>query len=89
MKRICTLATVLFRGTPYTWQIEGIKEAENVPTAFSQMHGLALLVDFLFLNMYIESGALAPYSAVGRIVRRILRRKKWNGSGNHKSVYIL
>ena len=66
MKRICTLATVLFLGTAYAGQIEGIKEAENVPTAFSQMHVLALLVDFLFLNRYIESGALAPHSAVGR-----------------------
>ena len=34
------------------------------------------LVDFLFLNRYIESGMLAPHSAVGRIVRRILRWKK-------------
>ena len=76
MKRICTLATVLFLGTAYAGQIEGIKEAENVPTAFSQMHVLALLVDFLFLNRYIESGVLAPHSAVGRIVRRILRWKK-------------
>jgi len=50
MKRICTLATVLFFGTAYAGQIEGIKEAEDVPTAFSQMHVLALLVDFLFLN---------------------------------------
>ena len=72
----------------YAGQIEGIKEAENVPTAFSQMHVLALLVDFLLINRYIESGALALYSAVGRIVRRILRRKKWSGSGNHNSVYI-
>jgi len=76
MKRICTSATVLFVGTAYAGQIEGIKEAENVPTAFSQMHVLALLVDFLFLNRYIESGALAPHSAVERIVRRILRWKK-------------
>ena len=88
MKRICTLPTVLFLGTAYAGQIEGIKEAENVPMAFSQMHVLALLVDFLFLNRYIESGPLVPHSAVGRIVRRILRRKKWSGSGNHNSVYI-
>ena len=73
---ICTLAAVLFLGTAYAGQIEGIKEAENVPTAFSQMHVLALLVDFLFLNGYIELGALAPHSAVERIVRRILRWKK-------------
>ncbi len=69
-------------------QVEGIKEAEKVPTAISQMHVLFLLVDFLFLNRYIESGALAPHSAVGRIVWRILRRKKWSGSGNHNSVHI-
>ena len=67
MKRICALATVLFLGTAYAGQIEGIKEAENVPTAFSRTRVLALLVDFLFLIRYIESGALAPYSAVGRI----------------------
>ncbi len=73
---------------PHARQIEGIKEADNVPTAFSQMQVLALPVDFLFLNRYIESGALAPYSAVGRIVRRILRRKKWSGSVNHNSVYV-
>ena len=54
MERICTLATVLFLGTAYAGQIEGIKEAKNVPTAFSQMHVLALLVDFLFLSRYIE-----------------------------------
>ena len=46
------------------------------PTAFSQMHVLALLVDFLFLNRYIESDVLAPHSVVGRIVRRIPRWKK-------------
>jgi hypothetical protein len=28
------------------------------------MHVLALLVDFLFLNRYIESGVLAPHSVV-------------------------
>jgi hypothetical protein len=60
----------------YAGQVEGITEAENVPTAFSRMHVLALLVDFLFLIRYIESGALAPYSPAGRIVRRILRRKE-------------
>ena len=88
MKRICTSATVLFLGTAYAGEIEGIKEAENFPMAFSQMHVLALLVDFLFLNRYIDSGTFAPHSAVGRIVRRILRRKKWSGSGNYNSVYI-
>jgi hypothetical protein len=36
------------------------------PTAFSQKHVLALLVDFLFLNRYIESGAFRPHSAVAR-----------------------
>ena len=70
------LATVFFLGTAYAGEIEGIKEAENVSAAFSQMHVLALLVDFLFSNRYIESGALAPHSVVGRIVRRILRWKK-------------
>ena len=32
----------------YAGQIEGIKEAENVPTAFSRMHVFTLLVDFIF-----------------------------------------
>jgi hypothetical protein len=30
MKRMCTSATVLFVGTAYAGQIEGIKEAQNV-----------------------------------------------------------
>jgi hypothetical protein len=55
---------------------ERIKEAENVPTAFSQMRVLALLVDFLFLTRYIESGVFVPHSAVGQILRRILRWKR-------------
>jgi hypothetical protein len=42
MKRICTLATgVLFLGTAYAGQVKGIKEAENVSMAFSQIHALA------------------------------------------------
>jgi hypothetical protein len=69
-------------------KLKGLKKPKTFPRHFHRCTCLLLLVDFLFLNRYIKSGALAPHSAVGRIVRRILRRKKWSGSGNHNSVYI-
>jgi len=38
MKRICTLATVLFLGTAYAGQTEGIKEAENVAVLYMKAY---------------------------------------------------